>query len=543
MNSRRRWAGLLISIICFSQIFGMISFAKPDWPSDTGIMAEAGIVMDADSGAMIFGQNSKLPYYPASITKLVTALVVIENASLDERVVFSNDAVNNVESGSGNPLNLDVGDELSVKDCLYAMLLRSSNQAANALAEHVGGTRDGFVEMMNARIAQIGCTGSRFKNPSGLNDSEQVVTAYDMALIARVAFENPQLLEIASTRSYTLPATKNNPEGFAMAVEHKILKASAGTQFYCEGAVAGKTGWTSIAGSTLVTYAERDGRRLIAVVLKGDPTQYYLDTITLLEFGFSRVKTLDISEAEAVYISGDEAIAVGDASYAPNDLEFYHPYVTLPNDAEYGDAEKTFDTNLPAGSPEGAVAVLRYTYNERKVGEAFLRLKNRESEVVVASTEAGLPGETPEETALEAEPETSLEQPTKGQLEFISSLLNLNLSRNAMITLILIGIAIILALIVLIAVIRKIVEIRQEREDREVRRAIRRLRLKEEGISEEEFDRLLEARMNKMRDVGYEDDDEMDDDMDDDLEDDIDDEFEDVIEDEIEHDTDNEKEN
>ena len=163
--------------------------------------------------------------------------------------------------------------------------------------------------------------------------------------------------------------------------------------------------------------------------------------------------------------------------------------------------------------------------------------------MVVAGTEAGLPRETPEGTMPEAEPETSLEQPTKGQLEFISSLLDLNLSRNAMITLILIGIAIILALIVLIAVIRKIVEVRQEREDREVRRAIRRLRLKEEGISEEEFDRLLEARMNKMRDVRYEDDDEMDDDMDDDIDDDIDDEFEDVKEDEIEHDTDNEKEN
>lgn len=503
MNSRKRWAEFLICIMMFSQVFGITSFAKPDWPSDTGIVAEAGVVMDADTGALIFGQNSRLTYYPASITKLLTALVVLEHASLDDIVVFSNDAVNNVEAGSGNPVGLDVGDELSVKDCLFALLLRSSNQAANALAEHVGGTRDGFVEMMNARIAEIGCTGSRFKNPSGLNDPEQVVTAYDMALIAREAFANSQLMEIASTRGYKLPVTKNNPEGFAMEVEHKILKAAAGSELYCEGAVAGKTGYTSLAGNTLVTYAERDGRRLIAVVLKGQPTQYYLDTITLLEFGFARTKNVDITEAESSYITGEEAVVAGETSYEPKDLEFYHPYVTLPNDAEYGDAEKSFETTLPAGSPEGAVAVLRYTYNERKVGEAFLRLKSAASDVVVLPSEESQPEETEEMPPAETEPETTLPPESKSGSRFpdLGLDLNLDLSRNAVITLILIGIAIILSLVVLVAVIRKIIEIRKEREDREVRRALRRVRLMEEGISEEEFDRLLEARMNRVRTV------------------------------------------
>lgn len=502
MNSRKRWTGFLMCVVFFGQVFGMTSFAKPDWPSDTGIVAEAGVVMDADSGALIFGQNSRQTYYPASITKLLTALVVLENASLDEMVVFTDDAVYNVESGSGNAIGLDVGDELSVEDCLFALLLRSSNQAANALAEHVGGTRDGFVEMMNARIAEIGCTGSHFENPSGLNDSSQLVTAYDMALIARTAFENPDLMAIASTRTYKLPATKNNPEGFAMAVEHKILKAPAGTQLYCEGAVAGKTGWTSVAGSTLVTYAERDGRRLIAVVLKGEPTQYYLDTITLLEFGFARVKNVDITEAEGAYITGDEPVAVGDASYAPKDLEFYHPYVTLPKDAEYGDAKKTFETSLPAGSPEGAVAVLRYTYNERKVGEAFLRLKVRESDVEVVPPSAETE-ETPAANPPETEPETTkpTESESQSRSKFKLPVPEFNLTRNAKITLILIGIAIVLALVVLVAVIRKVLEVRREQKDREVRRAMRRLRLMEEGISEEEFDRLLDARMNKMRDV------------------------------------------
>lgn len=115
------------------------AFAKPDWPSDTGIESEAGIVMDADSGAVLFGQNIHVQKAPASITKILTALVVIENSSLDDTITFSHDAVYNVEDGSGNKNSIEEGDTLSVRDCLYLLLMRSSNQAANALAEHVGG--------------------------------------------------------------------------------------------------------------------------------------------------------------------------------------------------------------------------------------------------------------------------------------------------------------------------------------------------------------------------------------------------------------------
>ena len=165
----------------------MTAFAKPDWPSDTGIESEAGIVMDADSGAVLFGQNIHVQKAPASITKILTALVVIENSSLDDTVTFSHDAVYNVEDGSGNKNAIEEGDTLSVRDCLYLLLMRSSNQAANALAEHVGGSRDGFVKMMNEKTAELGCENSHFANPSGLNDDTQLTSVYDMALIASAA--------------------------------------------------------------------------------------------------------------------------------------------------------------------------------------------------------------------------------------------------------------------------------------------------------------------------------------------------------------------
>ena len=187
----RRISYIITSLIMVFSMATITAFAKPDWPIDTGIQSEAGIVMDMDSGAVLFAQNIHEQKIPASITKLLTALVVIENTNdLDAPVTFSHDAIYNVESGAGNKFNLEEGDVLSVRQCLYAMLLQSSNQSANALAEYVAGSRQAFVDMMNQRIAELGCNESHFANPSGLNDDTQRTTAYDMAIIARACFQN-----------------------------------------------------------------------------------------------------------------------------------------------------------------------------------------------------------------------------------------------------------------------------------------------------------------------------------------------------------------
>lgn len=148
----RRISYIITSLIMVFSMTAITAFAKPDWPIDTGVQSEAGIVMDMDSGAVLFAQNIHEQKIPASITKLLTALVVIENTNdLDAPVTFSHDAIYNVESGAGNKFNLEEGDVLSVRQCLYAMLLQSSNQSANALAEYVAGSRQAFVDMMNQR--------------------------------------------------------------------------------------------------------------------------------------------------------------------------------------------------------------------------------------------------------------------------------------------------------------------------------------------------------------------------------------------------------
>ncbi len=379
IGNRRCRAGIaLLAFLWMAGAAAETACAAPAWPADTGIMAEAGIAMDENSGAVLFGQNIHVAYAPASITKLLTALVVAENASLDDNVTFSHDAVYNVESGSGNSLALEEGDVLTVRDCMYALLLRSSNQAANALAEHVAGSRDGFVDMMNEEIARIGCTESHFANPSGLNDENQYVTAYDMALIARAAFANETVLSVASARSYKLPATIKNPEGLSIAMEHKILAAGDNTssRYYLEGALAGKTGYTSIAGNTLVTYAVRNGRGVISVVLKGTQPQYYMDGKTLIEFGFASFQNIRIADQEN-YLSQQEGIDQDGDYYKASELYLEEDAcVTVPNGASFADVTRTVTDELADGHPKTALARLVYTYDGRQVGSAYICARN-----------------------------------------------------------------------------------------------------------------------------------------------------------------------
>ena len=186
-----------------------------------------------------------------------------------------------------------------VRDCLYLLLMRSSNQAANALAEHVGGSRDGFVKMMNEKTAELGCENSHFANPSGLNDDTQLTSVYDMALIASAAYKN-DTLQRSRDKSHRF-TTKNNPDGRPSSRSTSLSRLDTESPNYYPHAVAGKTGYTSIAGQTLVTYAIKDDRRQIAVTMKSTQATHYQDTIALLDFGFLRFENVNISENETAY--------------------------------------------------------------------------------------------------------------------------------------------------------------------------------------------------------------------------------------------------
>lgn len=481
----------ILALACVISIFSMsvCAFAKPDWPLDTGCQSEAGIVMDLDSGAVLFAQNIHVQEYPASITKLLTALVVEENASMDEQVTFSHDAVYNVESGSGNKLQLEEGDVLSVKDCLYVMLLQSSNQAANALAEHVGGSREAFADMMNEKAASLGCRESHFVNPSGLNDPEQLTSAYDMAQIGAAVFGNPTLLEICSTTSATLPPTINNPNGRTYSMEHKlVVTGDSSDENYYPSAVAGKTGYTSLAGQTLVTYAEQDGRRQVAVTLKSTQRTHYSDTKTILDFGFARFKNVSVAENETDYVTGEEPVTIGDETYSPSDLYLDEKaVVTLPNDAQFSDADKYLQTEIPASHPEGAVGRIIYTYNDRQIGVAWVYSTKAASAPV--SAEDG----TDNETAGSENTTDAAKTGTSSTADKEKKPLKLTKA-----TYIAAGAGVVVLLIAA-AVIWFMIQRKQEEERMRVLREKRRKRLADMGCSEEEFERLVNERKNALR--------------------------------------------
>lgn len=455
------------------------ALAAPEWPSDTGVLADIGIAVDADSGAVLFGQGIHELTPPASITKLLTALVVVENSSMDDMVTFSYDAVNNVESGSGNKKNIAEGDKLSVKDCLYLLLLQSSNQAANALAEHVAGSRDAFADMMNEKVKELGCTdGTHFANPSGLNDDTQVVSAYDMAIIAQAAFNNSDVLEISSTKSYKLAPTQNNPSGATCANEHRLIITEDETnELYCPEAKAGKTGYTSLAGNTLVTYGEKDGRRIISVVLKGQPSpNYFLDGKNLLQFGFQNFQNVSIPDNETKYITGSEPVSINGTDYQPDELELEPgTVITLPKDASFQDASMELVTELPDNRPERAAALLQYTYNDRKIGQAYLLIK--EGSLPASGEEAN--GASPEG---DSDHGSGNSDQNSGRKEGGFSLPALSLP--------LIGICLLVFAVILLSAYTLYAK-KKEAEELRRRHERRMQRLREENYTEEEFYELL----------------------------------------------------
>ena len=250
------------------------SIAKPQ------LYSEAAILYDATTGQTLYEKNADKALYPASTTKLMTALLAAERLNLNDTITYSETATHNLESGASN-VKLDTGDKLSVQDSLYALLLKSACEVANGIAEKVSGTQEAFAQLMNERAKQLGCTHTNFVNASGLNNANHYTTVRDMALITKAALDNDTVRKIDQTLSYTLPASKNRGE-LKITNGHKMLNPS-NSEYYA-GIIGGKTGYTSKAGNTLTTAVSKDGHELIAVVFKSTQKQY-ADTKALLDYG------------------------------------------------------------------------------------------------------------------------------------------------------------------------------------------------------------------------------------------------------------------
>lgn len=248
------------------------------------ITAEAAIVADADSGYIYYQKNMHKKMYPASITKILTGIVAVENGNDSDVITVTKDAVKGITSDYAN-VALTPGEQITQEEALYTMFLASANDSANAVAYHIGGTMDNFVSMMNKRAKELGAVDSHFSNPSGMPDEKNVTSAYDMALITKKALHEPKVMKYFGATSYTMPPTNVRTESVVYRTLHKMMK---NTVYKYDGVIAGKTGYESMSGHTMVTVAKRDGRTLICVVLKSSTGRtVYKDTIALLDYTFS----------------------------------------------------------------------------------------------------------------------------------------------------------------------------------------------------------------------------------------------------------------
>ena len=296
---------ILSIFLCLTLILGFCpgqtAYAAAEWPSEISISSDGGILMDINSGAVLFEKNSHEPYYPASITKILTALIVIENCGLDETVTFSNTAVNSLEPNS-SILGARAGDTLIVRDCLYSLLLQSANEVAIALAEHCAGSIDAFAEKMNEKAAELGCMDTYFITPNGLDKEDENgfhgTTAADLARIMSYCIkESPMketFLEITQTPSYSftnIEGTRN----YSCNNHNRFLTMM-------DGAISGKTGFTGNAGYCYVGALRRDDRTYVVALLgcgwPNNKNYKWSDTKQLMQYGIDSFEKVNLLELE-----------------------------------------------------------------------------------------------------------------------------------------------------------------------------------------------------------------------------------------------------
>lgn len=279
--------------------------AIPGWPQGPDITSQAAVILEESTGVILYSKNADEALFPGSAVKVMTCLLALENASLSDEVTMTSTGVSGVTDGGAN-ISAQLEEVFTMEQCLYAVMVASANDIALQVAEHVGGSVEAFVDLMNGRAKELGCTDTVFTNPTGLPDENQHTTAHDMALIMKAAMDNEDFIPIAQATSYNIPAT--NVSGGGRALTSKFTMINPSSDGYYEGCLGGKEGYTQASGSTLVCGAERNGMRLICAVLKGAPGQTDDEAITLLDYGFSNFRTDVLGEDDFSFISGGQVV-------------------------------------------------------------------------------------------------------------------------------------------------------------------------------------------------------------------------------------------
>ena len=281
------------------------------WPQGPEITSEAAVILEDSTDTTLYAKNMDEVLYPGSTVKIMTCLLALENSNLTDEVTMTATGVSGVTDGGAN-ISAQLDEVFTMEQCLYAIMVASANDIALQVAEHIGGSVENFVAMMNTRAAQLGCTNTVFTNPTGLPDENQHTTAHDMALIMKAATENPSFSPIASANTYTIPAT--NVSGGARSLTSKFTMTNNSSDAYYQGCLGGKEGFTEASQSTLVCSAQRNDVTLICVILKGASGQTDDEAITLLDYGFSNFQLLTLGQDDFSLMSGGQVIVPAGAS-------------------------------------------------------------------------------------------------------------------------------------------------------------------------------------------------------------------------------------
>lgn len=341
-----------------------------NWPAGPAIGAQSAILIEANTGVILYAKNIDEKLYPASTTKLMTCLLAAEHSQLDEMIKFSHNAVFSIERGSSN-IGIDEGQSMPLEECLYGILVASANEVANAVAEHIAGSTEDFALMMNQKAAELGCKNTHFTNPHGLFDEDHYTSAYDLSLIAKAFFQNELLAKIGNTPSHHFQATATQPDDFIERNKHKLITG----EIAYEGIKGGKTGYTDEARQTLVTCAEQNGMKLICVVMKEESPEQFYDTVKLFSYGFTNFSAVNVSENETDYSIQNSNFFNTSSDVFGNSNPILtlnqNSYLIMPKTITFDDLDSQISYET---SGENEVAVIEYYYHGAYVGNATVDL-------------------------------------------------------------------------------------------------------------------------------------------------------------------------
>ena len=353
---------LVLAVLCCLLVLAAALPARAE--GDLQLASQAAVLMDADTGVVLYEKNMHDTMYPASITKIMTAMLAVQHLEPEQVLTVSQTAVNAVPRTSSH-ISLQAGERLTVQDALYAIGMESANDAANVLAEAVSGSLEAFAAEMTRQAQALGAMNTHFANANGLPDSQHFTTAYDMALITAAALKQEGLATYFSTVNYTFPAT-NLSAARRFSNKDRLLP---GGQYHYEGVLMAKTGWTTSAQGTFAAVVKQGDTTLVAITLKSPLLEdKYRDTHKLMDYGFTHYS--------AVKVSGEQVTAqLSLGEYTPvkgQKFTYLIPTGTLFTDIRYSLPE---EVELSTDSPLNITVPVSATLGDLVLPEIEVKLE------------------------------------------------------------------------------------------------------------------------------------------------------------------------